>query len=557
MKAGKNNVSLGLDIGTHYLKMVELCEEEEGIVISKCCIAELPHEAIVDKQIMDGNVVAEHIRSLVKESHAKSREVTISVAGRGVIIKKIVTDRMNQAELADAIEWEARQHIPYDISEVSLDYQVLHSGMEQDHTDVLLVAAKNDLVDSGWDVAKLAGLNPQGIDLDAFGVQNALYQSEYIPEHGTVAILHMGYNSTNATIIKDGVFEVNRDIAIAGKLYLERVVRRLGIPIKEGFQLLQKGTSEGPRAEVVNEIIRDTTEKLVESLERAFPTYWSSDAQSPVSKVILCGGGALFPGIKDCLMERMELLVEVADPLKALSRDSSLPDDINESISPTLTLAVGLALEGLGKVDGRVYFNLLPNGDKVGKASKYLDVKRAIIPAAVGSLALFGAIATTVHQNVVIGNLHDQVAVLDKESSMYQEKIDLVEEFTAKRNDIMARVQIIEDLDRDRFLRVRLLDEINRLLPTLTWMDGITELASSPGTVIIEGITTNNLKVSEFMASLMTSDLFETVDLTVSQQKEIGKTSITTFTIQVKIKGAFNAGNPIAEAQNAKKKSGK
>jgi type IV pilus assembly protein PilM len=557
MKAGKNNIALGLDIGTHYLKMVELSEEEEGIVMSKCSIAELPHEAIVDKQIMDGNVVAEHIRRLVKESHPKSREVTISVAGRGVIIKKIVTDRMNQGELADAIEWEARQHIPYDISEVSLDYQTLHGEIEQDHTDVLLVAAKNDLVYSGADLAKMAGLIPQAIDLDAFAIQNALYQNEYIPEHGTVAILHMGFNSTNATIIKDGVFEVNRDIAIAGKLYLERLVRRLGIPIKEGFQLLQKGAPEGPKAEALNEIIRDTTEKLVESLERAFPTYWSSDAQSPVSKVILCGGGALFPGIKDCLMDRMELLVEVADPLKTLSRDSSLPEEFDETLSPTLTLAVGLALEGLGKVDGRVRFNLLPNGDKSTKVSKYLDVKRAVIPAAVGFLALFGAIATTIHQNAKIGNLHEQIAILDKESAIYQEKITLVEDFTTKRNDIMARVQIIEELDRDRFLRVRLLDEINRLLPTLTWMDGITELAASPGTVIIDGITTNNLKVSEFMASLMTSDLFETVDLTVSQQKEIGKTTITTFTIQVKIKGAFNAGNPFTDVQNPKKKSGR
>jgi len=554
MKIGKNNVSVGLDIGSHYLKMVELSEQTSGIRIDRCSVVELPHEAIVDKQVMDREVVVEQIRNLVKNGRLKNREVNISVAGRGVIIKKIVTDKMNEAELSDAIEWEAKQHIPYDISEVSLDYQTLQSDMEKDHTDVLLVAAKNDLVFSGTDLAEMAGLSPTGIDLDTFAVQNALHYGNYIPEQGTIAILHVGFNSTNATIVTDGVFEANREIAIGGKLYLEQLVRRLGISIKEGLELLTKRAPEASTKEVLDDVIRTTTEKLVESLERAFSAYWSKETQVPVSKVILSGGGALFPGIRECLMERMALQVEVADPLRALSADGSLPPDVDGNLSPAFTLAVGLALEGLGKADGRVKFNLLPTGDKAAKPFRILDHKHIFAGVLAGGTILFIAIITTLQQGITIHGLKKEAVALDKESEMYKEKIALVEEYTQKRNDIMARVKIIEDLDRDRFLRVRFLDEINRLLPSLTWLDAIKELPSSPGTVVIEGITTNNLKVSEFMSSLMTSDLFETVDLTVSQQEEIGKTDITTFSIQAKIKGAFIAGKPVAEAQNAKKK---
>jgi len=554
MKIGKNNVSIGLDIGSHYLKMVELSEQTSGIRIDRCSVVELPHEAIVDKQVMDREIVVEQIRNLVKNGRLKNREVNISVAGRGVIIKKIVTDKMNEAELADAIEWEAKQHIPYDISEVSLDYQTLQSDREKDHTDVLLVAAKNDLVFSGTDLAQMAGLLPTAIDLDTFAVQNALHYGNYIPEQGTIAILHVGFNSTNATILTDGVFEANRELAIGGKLYLEQLVRRLGIPVKEGLQLLTKGAPQGPVAEVVDDVIRTTTEKLVESLERAFSTYWSKETQTPVTRVILSGGGALFPGIRECLMERMTLQVEVADPLRSLSLDGSLPPNVDGRLSPTFTLAVGLALEGLGKADGRVKFNLLPAGDKAPGIIRLLDHKHIFAGVIAAGAIVLIAIVTTLQQGVAIHSLKKQAGALDREAEMYREKIALVEEYTQKRNDIMARVQIIEDLDRDRFLRVRFVDEINRLLPSLTWLDAIKELPNSPGTVIIEGITTNNLKVSEFMSSLMSSDLFETVDLTVSQQEEIGKTDITTFSIQAKIKGAFISSKPVAAPQNAKKK---
>ena len=546
MKIGKANTSLGLDIGSHYLKLVELTEQAGGVVVSKCQVEELPHEAIVDKQIMDREVVIEKLQNLVKDSRIKNREVMISVAGRGVIIKKIVTDRMNDAELDDAIEWEAKQHIPYDMSEVTLDHQTLHTEMETDHTDVLLVAAKNDLVYSGSDLIRLAGLIPQGIGLDAFAVQNALYQNNYIPDQGTVAVLHLGFNSTSATIITNGVFEANRDLPVAGKLFLENIICRLGLSVKDGFDLLWQGAPDGPIRDALDEVIRSTSKKLVEVLERAFPQYWSVDTQVPVVKVILCGGGAIFPGLKDYLKEHLSLPVEIADPLKELSPNGNLPDELREKLSPTLTLAVGLALEGLGKPEHGVRFNLLPPEERVSKGFRILEHKQIALPAAIGLIFLAGASFQTLHQNDIVHGLREQITLLDKESEMFKEKIDLVEEFTQKRNDIVARVKTIEDLDRDRFLRVRFLDEINRLLPNMTWLESIREASTQPGVAIIEGITTSNLKVSEFMSNLMMSDLFETVDLAISQQNEIADQDITRFTIQLKIKGAFVAEQPAA-----------
>ena len=540
MKIGKGNASLGLDIGSHYVKLVELCEHPRGIQVTNCQIEELPHEAIVDKQVMDRQIVVQKLQDLLKTGRYKNRPVHISVAGRGVIIKKIVTDSMNAAELEDAMEWEAKQHIPFDISEVSMDYQTLTGENVIDHTDVLLVAAKNDLVHSGSDLTRTVGLIPQGIDLDTFAVQNALYHNQYIPKDCTVAVLHIGYNTTSATIICDGIFEANHDLPVTGKLYLENIVQRLGISIEEGFKLLWNGSSDERTSDVLNDVIQSATGKLVGILERAFPQHWAMDAQMPVSKVILCGGGACYAGLKEYLQEHLNIPVDIADPLKELSRDTKLPKDLQGTGATGFTLAVGLALEGLDTTNDYIRFNLLPSEEREKARFNLFEHRNLIIPVAFSALFLVGASIETIHQNGIIGNLSDDLVILNQESAVYQEKIDLVEEITAKRNDIMARVKIIESLDRDRFLRVHFLDELNRLLPSLTWLEGVNETGMA-GAFTIEGVTTNNLKVSELMTNLITSDLFESVDLTVTQQKEIAQQEITTFTIQIKLKGAFAA----------------
>ncbi len=549
MKIGKGNASLGLDIGSHYVKLVELCENTHGIQVTNCQIEELPHEAIVDKQIMDREIVVQKVQDLLKTGKYKNRPVNISVAGRGVIIKKIVTDSMNAAELDDAMEWEAKQHIPFDISEVSMDYQTITSENAIDHTDVLLVAAKNDLVYSGSDLSRTVGLIPHGIDLDTFAVQNALYHNQYIPKEGTVAVLHIGYNTTSATIICDGAFEANHDLPVTGKLYLENIVQRLGISIEEGFKLLWNGSSEEHASYILNDVIQSSTGKLVGILERAFPQHWARDAQMPVSKVILCGGGACYSGLKDYLQEHLNIQVVIANPLKELSRDTNLPKDLQGTGATGFTLAVGLALEGLDVTNDNIHFNLLPSEDRAKERFSIIEHRNLIIPVALSALFLVGATIETIHQNSIIGGIRDDLAILNQESTVYQEKINLVEEITAKRNDIMARVKIIESLDRDRFLRVHFLDELNRLLPTLTWLEGISESGIGAGAYTIEGVTTNNLKVSELMSNLITSDLFESVDLTVTQQKEIAHQEITTFTIQIKLKGVFAAAPVVAETK--------
>ena len=139
--------ALGLDIGSSSIKLVQLRETKKGIHLVNLSVANLPPEAIVDGALMNSSVIVETIREMTEKLKLKAKEVALSISGHSVIIKKIGLPAMTQDELDESIKWEAEQYIPFDVNDVYLDYQVLQSRPEQGQMDVLLVAAKREMVD--------------------------------------------------------------------------------------------------------------------------------------------------------------------------------------------------------------------------------------------------------------------------------------------------------------------------------------------------------------------------------------------------------------------------
>jgi len=130
---------------------------------------------------------------------------------------------------------------------------------------------------------------------------------------------------------------------------------------------------------------------------------------------------------------------------------------------------------------------------------------------------LLAMVITTIVQEDKLGILRHEVMEIKSEVAVYAAKIAVVEELTAKRKDIVERINLIEKLDHDRFLRLHILDEINRALPRLTWLTSVREeVGGGPGiTFTIYGVTSSNLKVAELMGNLVTSPYLTNVDYEV------------------------------------------
>ena len=170
---GGSSTTIGLDIGSGLLKLVAVDHGKGEPVMSSVSVTPVLADAIVEGEIMDPGIVSDTIQGLFKTAGIKQKRVVVAVGGRDVIIKKIQVDRMKESEAFEVVRWEAQQHVPFDIEAVELDFQILDPDGEGLQMDVLLVAAKRDLVEDKVHLLSQAGLDAGIVDVDSFALHNA------------------------------------------------------------------------------------------------------------------------------------------------------------------------------------------------------------------------------------------------------------------------------------------------------------------------------------------------------------------------------------------------
>src|SRR5512139_1001483 len=241
----RGKLAVGLDIGSSSVKLVHLKEGKRGLHLLAWGQAPLPPEAIVDGALMNSAAIVQAIQELVAQQKVKTREVAIGVRGHSVIIKKISLPRMTQEELDESIQWEAEQYIPFDVKDVNIDTQILTPQADAaGQMDVLLVAAKKDLINDFTSVCAEAGLTATVVDVDAFAVQNA-YEANYpqVPNQ-PVVLINVGAAVTNINIVNNGMATFTRDITIGGNAFTEEIQKQLNISAEEAEALKVGGHGE-------------------------------------------------------------------------------------------------------------------------------------------------------------------------------------------------------------------------------------------------------------------------------------------------------------------------
>ena len=176
---------IGLDIGSSSVKAVEISKKgkSKDFELTHLGVAPLPPEAIVQGAFLNSSAIVDAIREAVEKAKIKTKHVAAAVSGHSVIVKRVSLPAMTREELDEQIRWEAEQYIPFDVNEVNLDFQILDDEGGEGQMDVLLVAAKKDLIDDYVQVITEAGLTPAVIDVAAFAVENA-YEANYDVDPG-------------------------------------------------------------------------------------------------------------------------------------------------------------------------------------------------------------------------------------------------------------------------------------------------------------------------------------------------------------------------------------
>jgi type IV pilus assembly protein PilM len=338
----KKKSTIGLDIGSSSIKVVEIARDRSGDRLVNYGISEPLSEAIVDGEIMDRQMVHEAITNLMEARQIKTKNVVTAVSGRAVIVKKILMDRLNEEDAKEAIQWEAEQHVPYDINDVSLDFQIINPNVDQKKMQVLLVAAKKDMVQNHADIVREAGLQPSIIDVDSFAIQNAVEANYDFGVGETVALLNIGAEITNLNIVRDSIPHFTKDLSVVSNSFVEGIQRRHNVSQADALSAL-RGHHEGGID--VTSIVQATCEDLSVQIDRAIAFLKSAGDADRVDRILVSGGSARVRGLTDVLAARHQVPVSVVNPVQRLTYDPGLfGGDAPENVAPVLTVAVGLAL---------------------------------------------------------------------------------------------------------------------------------------------------------------------------------------------------------------------
>lgn len=347
---GKKKSTAGLDIGSSSIKMVELEGKLNNLSLVSLGFENLPGDTIIDGQIMELNVVSDVIQSVCANHQVNATNVVTGVSGHSVILKNIVLPPMTREELEESIDWHAEEHIPYDLADVSLDYQITSETPEA--TNVLIAACKRERIDNIKQAIQLAGKTPVVIDVDTFALQNC-YEVNYNPsDDEVVTLLNIGASTMNVNIVKGTRSLFTRDITVGGSQFTDVLQRSLGLNFQQA-EAVKRGVVDavdGIEEKSIEPLMNNVTEIVAMEIQKTFDFYraTSEDNETMVQKILISGGGSKLVGLAEELSHRLELPVEVLDPFRNIKVDTKKfdPDYLSE-IVPEMAVAVGLAVRGV------------------------------------------------------------------------------------------------------------------------------------------------------------------------------------------------------------------
>src|SRR5438552_1249023 len=278
---------VGLDIGSSGVKAVELTKSKKGYQLTGFAYEPLGPDAVVDGAIMDAPAVADGIKKTFFAGKFKLKGVATGVSGHSVIVKRVVVPAATPDEVESSIQLDAEQYIPFEITEVNLDYQVVGPGTtssDEAGMEVVLVAAKKDKIQNHTNVINLAGRNPAIVDIDAFALQNAFEANYSVDPHATVALLNIGASLMNINITKGGMPLFIRDVQVGGNQYTHILQKELQLSFQEAEDL-NMGKTDGTKTEMVQPLLESITEMLIMEVQKTFDFFRETYPSETISRV--------------------------------------------------------------------------------------------------------------------------------------------------------------------------------------------------------------------------------------------------------------------------------
>ncbi len=340
----KDNLIVGIDIGSHSVKICQLKRTNKGYTILALGSILLPEGAVDEGMLIEPELVAEAISTLLTNLKIKNKKVGFSISGYSVIVKKIKLPIMEEADLEEHIMAEAEQYIPFDIEDVYLDFQTLQTNEnDPERREVMLVAAKKEVVDGYLEMFEELNIQPVLVDVDSFALENTYEHSN--PGKDNVVLVDIGASKMNINVLSGGLSAMARDVVVGSRQLTEQIQATLDIEFDEAEALKLGKTSVEEYNDQLEKIFTSTCTQWVLEIKKIIDLYDTKHPDSPLTRLVLSGGGSKIVGLEKFLAAETGLKVELFNPLSSMHYNPKKIDpEYIDRIGPEMAIASGIAI---------------------------------------------------------------------------------------------------------------------------------------------------------------------------------------------------------------------
>ena len=345
--------AIGLDIGTSGVRAAELSFGKGVVTLEKFGQIALPEGAVRDGEIVTPDAVAAAIKQLWAHTKFSSKKVIIGVANSKVIVSQVDLPWMPADELKKSLACQVQDFVPMPVEQAVLDFHPLEELVSDNGTKVLrglLVAASRDMVNSSLEAVQKAGLSPVMVDLTSFAVVRSLADADHLGMGASVeALVDVGARVTNIVVHQDGVPRFVRILMMGGQDVTDAVAERLGVPQEQAEAMKQQigagAAPAGTDTAAASRVVEAVSATFVDEVRGSLDYYLASSGSTPISRLVLTGGGARLAGLAQRLQAMTRVAVEVGTPMHNLQvgRTGLSPEQI-AFVEPLAAVPVGLAL---------------------------------------------------------------------------------------------------------------------------------------------------------------------------------------------------------------------
>lgn len=343
--------AVGIDIGVSSIKIVELSGGKKKQVLEHC--GEIESDQFFSESsyfLKEGILslspkeIAKTLTTGLEEIGVQSKKAVFSIADFLTFFANITLPPMKEAEIPQAINYQSRRVIPLPQKDITLDWQIVGGKpATQDELRVLLVAISNEIIKKYQSIAALAGLNLVAIEPEAFSLTRSLAE-----EGKTVAIVDIGAQSTNCNIVENKILKTSYSLNISSKSFFQRISKKFNVSYEEALELGKKYGIEKINEEegrIIYETLIPLINLLTQQLKNVFEEFYQMNG-GKIDKIILAGGAALLPGLKEFLENFFQKEAEIANPFSGISYSPSLEQALTQ-VAPFFGVAIGLAKRNL------------------------------------------------------------------------------------------------------------------------------------------------------------------------------------------------------------------